>query len=142
MRRYIMSNGQVYAPGARAGAAVVPTNLVVMRDGVYTRRADLLRKIHVEARLETPPFTAAHIRTLGPDQFGDGPINFGRFMEVAKTVFGERHASEADQLDEALGLFQTVYSEVLETLGLGTAGVRLFVVKMRVSMKAAGIPIE
>ena len=76
-----------------------------MRDGVYTRVADLLREIHTDARLETPVFTLAQIRSLGPDQFGDGPINFAKFMDVAKVVFGQRHANEADQLDEALGLF-------------------------------------
>ena len=41
-----------------------------------------------------------------------------------------------------MGLFQAVYGELLETLGMPTTGLRQFVVKMRVSMKAAAILIE
>ena len=75
-------------------------------------------------------------------EFGDGPINLNKFMDVAKTVLGPRHANEADTLDEVLNLFQTVHGELLETLGMPTAGLRQFCVKLRVGMKAAGVPID
>ena len=109
---------------------------------MWTRVADLLQELHTEARVETPVFTGAQSQALGLDQFGDGPINFTKYIEIARLVLGPRHANETDTLEEALLLFQGVYGELLETLSLPTSGLWKFCTKMRVGMKAAGLPVE
>ena len=63
--------------------------VVLMRDGVYTRVADLLRELHTEARVETPVFTATQIRAraLGLDQFGEGSISFRKLTRLTFNRF-------------------------------------------------------